>query len=161
MELSLWDAALVEVVRQVEVHCQERGRLLEAIRARHVTLFDQLLTRRQAEIEELARQHAEKMKSAVDAASRTGKVALLFQRAVDHELLEKAKGAAKQVSTEQKQAIELTGDLEQSQAKVAALSSQLLKNNWASVMRMKAWLRLRLERWRQKAHEHQQLRGPK
>ena len=83
MELSLWDAALVEVVRQVEVHCQERGRLLEAIRARHVTLFDQLLTRRQAEIEELARQHAEKMKSAVDAASRTGKVALLFQRAED------------------------------------------------------------------------------
>ena len=39
--------------------------------------------------------------------------------------------------------------------------NNLLKNNWASVMRMKAWLRLRLERWRQKAHEHQQLRGPK
>lgn len=32
---------------------------------------------------------------------------------------------------------------------------ELMGGNWAAVIRMKVWLRLRLERWRSLAHEHQ------
>ena len=56
-ELSLWDAAFTEVVRQVSIHCQERGALLEAIRARHSYLFEYMLTKRESEISKLAQQH--------------------------------------------------------------------------------------------------------
>ena len=33
--------------------------------------------------------------------------------------------------------------------------NQLMTNNWATILRMKAWLRLKLERWRKTAHENQ------
>jgi len=36
-----------------------------------------------------------------------------------------------------------------------AKMDDMIASNWASVMRMKVWLRLRLERWRQHAHDHQ------
>ena len=52
-ELSLWDGALAEVIRQVAIHCQERGQLLEAIRSRHAQVFDHLLTQRQADLDQV------------------------------------------------------------------------------------------------------------
>ena len=79
-EVPLWDAALTEVVRQVSVHCQERGQLLEAIRQRHAHLFDYLLNEQEARIAELQKQHDDTLKTAVEKQSRSGKVALLFAR---------------------------------------------------------------------------------
>ena len=35
-ETALWDEAMTEVIRQVGVHCEERGRLLELIRLRYL-----------------------------------------------------------------------------------------------------------------------------
>ena len=35
-----------------------------------------------------------------------------------------------------------------------AMVHGLMSTNWATIMRMKAWLRLRLEKWRKRAHEH-------
>lgn len=42
-EFGLWNAAFAEVVRQVYVHCNERGQLLESIRARYGEIIDGLL----------------------------------------------------------------------------------------------------------------------
>ena len=38
-----WQAALVEVVKQVHVHCNERGQLLEAIRVHYTETMEMLL----------------------------------------------------------------------------------------------------------------------
>lgn len=43
-EQPLWDEAFAEVVRQVSVHCAERGTLLEAIRTRYGEMTARLLS---------------------------------------------------------------------------------------------------------------------
>ena len=43
-EMELWNNAFGEVVRQVYVHCNERGHLLEAIRQKYVALLNRLMS---------------------------------------------------------------------------------------------------------------------
>ena len=49
-------------------------------------------------------------------------------------------------------------DTEEAQAQHQQVN-QLMGNNWATVLRMKAWLRMRLEKWRKNAHDHQGARA--
>lgn len=146
------------------IHCSERGRLLEAIRARHAHVFEALLMRRQDDIEALTQQHATALKEEVrvgrltrvtcihllsaatevyrrlltaldcracmqvDAASKRGKFALLFQRGAAHELLQRAKHSSVQAASEDgRSAGELAADLEQAHSKSIILHNQLIE----------------------------------
>ena len=58
------------------------------------------------------------LKEAVDKQSRAGKIALMFQRAVDKEMLEQTKGMIEKLGTEQKVGAELHIEMEQKNAQV-------------------------------------------
>ena len=66
-EVALWDETFEEVVRQVSVHCSERGKLLKALRERHNQLLHQLIELRAHEVE-TARQDALAEKDALAEA---------------------------------------------------------------------------------------------
>jgi hypothetical protein len=65
------------------------------------------------------------MNKAVDDETKKGKFALMFQRAVDRELLEKAKGALAKVGDDASMVVEMSTDLEQAKAKAQLLATKL------------------------------------
>lgn len=80
-EMDLWNGAFGEVVRQVHVHCNERGSLLEAIRIRYSTVVDRLLRDRAAELAALQQKHAHASDAEDESRKRRTKHAMMFARA--------------------------------------------------------------------------------
>ena len=75
-ELPLWDAALSDVARQVQVHCNERGQLLEAIRSRFAEVLHMLIDQRAGELA-VARDESQQ---AADVERRRRRSQMLFAR---------------------------------------------------------------------------------
>ena len=126
-EVPLWDAALTEVVRQVSVHCQERGQLLEAIRQRHAHLFDYLLNEQEARIAELQKQHEDTLKTAVEKQP-IGQGALLFRRGRQRTPREGGGcTGGVQCRGNDKVTIDAAADMAQLQAKESLLKAQLVE----------------------------------
>ena len=77
----MWDAAFVEVARQVGVHCSERGQLLGAIRTRLLEMLTKLVHDRNEELAKMSRAAGKKSEADVRAAHRKAATAMLFRRA--------------------------------------------------------------------------------
>ena len=72
-EIELFDEAFAEAVRQVGVHCVERGLLLNSIRTKHHQLFHKLVTSRQLELARVrAERTAEYKRSAYERMKDSG-----------------------------------------------------------------------------------------
>ena len=84
VELPMWNAAFAEVVRQVHVHCNERGQLLEAIRARYNEVLDKLVTERATQMSKFASEGKERSEAEIEAARKRARQAMLFARGVSH-----------------------------------------------------------------------------
>ena len=80
-EMDLWNGAFQEVVRQVHVHCNERGSLLEAIRIRYTTTVDKLFHERAAEMAALKKEGEAAADAEAERSARRNKHALMFARA--------------------------------------------------------------------------------
>ncbi|KOO31219.1 hypothetical protein Ctob_006534 [Chrysochromulina tobinii] len=113
-ELGLWNEAFVETVRQVQVHCQERGQLLDAIRMRYINLVDEVLREHEAEMERLRKEYEALMKAQQEALTTKAKVSMNFQKASAMGMLDRLKAqqeaeeaAAKGRKTEREAALEM------------------------------------------------------
>jgi len=113
-ELGLWNEAFVETVRQVQVHCQERGQLLDAIRMRYINLVDEILREHEAEMERLRKEYEALMKAQQEALTTKAKVSMNFQKASAMGMLDRLKAqqeaeeaAAKGRKTEREAALEM------------------------------------------------------
>ncbi len=125
-ELPLWNDALVEVVRQVAVHCSERGTLLEAIRTRYNEVTQRLIKERRDEIAALERAKQGKLEAVVEENNKRAKRAMLFARAAAHGQKESLAASldeekSSRVETETKQRIALEGE----RARTRTLSHQI------------------------------------
>ena len=79
-EMELWNNAFGEVVRQVYVHCNERGHLLEAIRQKYVALLNRLMSGQSDAVEKMQAE-ASNNQAESDARDKAVKNAMMFTRA--------------------------------------------------------------------------------
>ena len=105
-ELALWDAAFSEVVRQVWVHCNERGQLLEAIRRRYSEISSRLIRFQTKGVASLTAE------ADAEAAARRRAVSTVFRfaRAANET---KRESLAGELSDEQRLNEAMKSDLEQ------------------------------------------------
>ncbi|KNC46163.1 uncharacterized protein AMSG_00282 [Thecamonas trahens ATCC 50062] len=93
-EMEVWDIVFSEIVRQVHVHCAERGVLLERVRNRYVSLFtgtSSLHAALETEVADLRNRNV--ALAAAHAALVSGEAARDAARAAKYAALEEAKEA--------------------------------------------------------------------
>ena len=125
-ELDMWDAAFAEVVRQVYVHCNERGQLLEAIRKRYGEVVERLTLEMAKENLRPLTAGSEDELADADKRRRNVEVALKFTRAAHYGQTEQLR---EQLSGERSSRLtregELHYDLEQLRAQKQVVVEQL------------------------------------
>lgn len=124
-EVALWDAALGEVVRQVYVHCNERGQLLGAIRNRYGEITQRLMRFHNESKQDSARaiaslqgeqdKAAAARRHAVESVFRFAKAGHLLQRRELEGELDRRSGVEQQ----------LRHDLDQTTVRSALLVEQI------------------------------------
>ena len=116
----------MEVVRQVQVHCSERGQLLEAIRVRYSDTMEKLMAGRADDLAAMQQAGEEKQKDDEERIGRMHKHAFLFARAAHGAKVETMEG---NLTEEQKQRrnleMQMRLDAEQLNAKLRMTNEQL------------------------------------
>ena len=148
-DIPLWDAALADVVAQVQVHCLERGQLLESIRQHHKLVFNKLLEQRDAEMAGLSAQAKAELVRSRMASQKAAQTALMFQRAVlkteieshqaahheeQSELLKERLTHSMDLNTARAQQKVLKQQLDESRRRVAARSRVAMRRGHAATV---------------------------